>query len=203
VAPGAQQTPERWRRPGTYWRNFLAVQRAVSGAGEAAASGIVTPSALRGAVATQGRAAYAQGRRGSIGVLARAGERILKPLPTSGTAENLRALMATGTPAAALGAYMGNALGGGPGAALGAMVGSAVPGVARALKMTGPGQAYMANQLAGTARNILDPAYLAVPMNALGGLAPDRTSQLPAPPTPKHLGPPVGPDLSRGNHAWP
>lgn len=154
----------------TYWRNFLAVQKAVSGAGEAAASGIVTPSALRGAVSGQGRAAYAQGKRGDLGELARAGERILKPLPTSGTAENLRALMTTQGPVAALGAFIGGTASGGAGAALGAIAGAAAPGIIRGAKMTGPGQAYLANQIAGPARNLLDPGFFSVPVNALGGL---------------------------------
>ena len=74
------------------WRNFLAIQKAATSAGEGAAAGVLSPSALRSAVVQQGRSSYAQGQRGELGNLARAAEGVIKPLPTSGTAENMRAL---------------------------------------------------------------------------------------------------------------
>lgn len=128
------------------WRNFLAVQRAATGAGESAAAGLLSPSALRNSVVGQGRAGYAQGTRGDIAELARAGEAVMKKLPTSGTAENIRALMPSG---------LWGALGAGPGAMTGnpmlAMAGAAagtmVPGALGAARMSGPVQAYLANQL--------------------------------------------------------
>lgn len=140
----------------THWRNFLAIQKAASGAGEGAAAGVLSPSALRSAVATQGRAAYAQGKRGDLGDLVRAAEGVMKKLPTSGTAENLRAMLGPGAAFGGLGAAVGS--GAGPlGAAAGAMAGAALPAVAGAVRMSRPVQAYLANQLARPGGNALDP----------------------------------------------
>ena len=137
------------------WRNFLAIQKAASGAGEKTALGVLSPSALRSAVASQGRNAYAQGRRGDLGLLSRAGEAVMKDLPTSGTGENLRAM---GVPAlgwTALGSAVGSALGGAQGAAAGGAVGMLVPGAINAARMTSPAQAYLANQLMGSGPAVL------------------------------------------------
>jgi hypothetical protein len=130
----------------TQWRNFLAVQRAATGAGEGAAAGLISPSALRNATVNQGRASYAQGTRGDIADLARAGEGVIKKLPTSGTAENMRALMPSGV-WGALGAAPG-AMSSNPMLAMaGAAAGTMVPGALGAARMSGPVQAYLANQL--------------------------------------------------------
>lgn len=130
----------------TQWRNFLAIQRAASGAGEGAAAGIISPSALRSATVNQGRSGYAQGTRGDIADLARAGEGVIKKLPTSGTAENMRALMPSGV-WGALGAAPG-AMSSNPMLAMaGAAAGTMVPGALGAARMSGPVQAYLANQL--------------------------------------------------------
>lgn len=137
------------------WRNFLAIQKAASGAGEKTALGVLSPSALRSAVASQGRNAYAQGRRGDLGLLSRAGEAVMKDLPTSGTAENLRAM---GIPAAGwmgAGGASGSLLGGAPGAALGAIAGSMAPQALGAMRMSKPVQAYLANQLMGSGPAVL------------------------------------------------
>lgn len=137
------------------WRNFLAIQKAASGAGEKTALGVLSPSALRSAVASQGRNAYAQGRRGDLGLLSRAGEAVMKDLPTSGTAENLRAM---GIPTAGwmgAGGASGSMLGGAPGAAIGAIAGSMAPQALGALRMSKPVQAYLANQLAGSGPAVL------------------------------------------------
>lgn len=128
------------------WRNFLAVQRAATGAGEGAAAGLVSPSALRNSVVGQGRSGYAQGTRGDIAELARAGEAVMKKLPTSGTAENIRAMLPSGV-WGGIGAG-GGAMTGNPMLAMaGAAVGTMVPGALGALRMSGPMQAYLANQL--------------------------------------------------------
>jgi hypothetical protein len=130
------------------WRNFLAIQKAATGAGEGAAAGLLSPSALRSAVVQQGRSAYAQGRRGDLGELSRAGEGVIKALPDSGTPAGLAARMAPGTIQSGAGAVIGSAVGGPVGAAIGALAGAAAPGITGALRMTGPVQAYLANQLA-------------------------------------------------------
>jgi hypothetical protein len=131
----------------TEWRNFLAIQKAASGAGENAAAGLISPSALRNATVTQGRSAYAQGTRGDIADLARAGEGVIKRLPTSGTAENLRAMMPSGI-WGGIGAGVGGAATANPlGAMAGAAMGTMIPGLAGAARMSKPMQAYLANQI--------------------------------------------------------
>lgn len=130
------------------WRNFLAIQKAATGAGEGAAAGLLSPSALRSAVVQQGRSAYAQGRRGDLGELARAGEGVMKQLPDSGTPAGLMARIPGGSLPSAIGAMIGTGAGGAMGAAAGALAGAALPGLAGAIRMSGPVQAYLANQLA-------------------------------------------------------
>lgn len=152
----------------TQWRNFLAIQKAASGAGEGAAAGVLSPSALRSAVATQGRAAYAQGQRGDLGELVRAAEGVIKKLPTSGTAENLRAMLP---------ASLWSALGGGLGATTqnpyavmaGAAVGAMVPNALGAVRMSAPVQAYLANQLAGAPTRVFTPNALSPMVPFLSG----------------------------------
>lgn len=147
----------------TQWRNFVAIQKAATGAGEGAAAGILSPSALRNAVVQQGRAAYAQGRRGDLGELSRAAEGVIKALPTSGTAENIRALGVPMLGWTGAGAGLGAALGGPVGAAVGSGAGTAIPGLLGAIRMSRPAQAWLGNQLAR-------PGGPIVPMNALAPL---------------------------------
>lgn len=123
------------------YRNLLAIERAAAGASEGAAVGLLSPNMLAQSVKGQGRKAYVTGQRANIGDLARAGQGVLKPLPTSGTAENLRAMGVPGM----LGAAAGASLGGPAGAAAGALAPLAI----NAAKMTKPMQAWLANQLAG------------------------------------------------------
>lgn len=138
------------------YRNFLAIQRAATGAGEGAASGILSPSSLRSAVVNQGRSAYAQGRRGDLGELARAAEGVIRPLPTSGTAENIRAM---GVPAlgwSGAGGALGAGIGGPGGAAAGAIAGSVAPQAIGALRMSPIGQGYLANQMVGAGPDLVN-----------------------------------------------
>lgn len=133
------------------WRNFLAIQKSATGAGEGTAAGLLSPAQLRSAVVQQGRSAYARGKRGELGDLARAGVGVMDSLPNSGTPAGLRAMIPGGSLSAALGAGLGSGMG--PwGAAIGAGLGLAVPGLTGALRMSGPMQAYLANQLMSGAR---------------------------------------------------
>lgn len=155
------------------WRNFLAIQRAATGAGENAAAGLISPSALRNAVVQQGRSSYAQGRRGDLGELARAGEGVMKALATSGTAENLRAL---GVPASLWGGLgsvlgMGATTAPGVGAIAGALAGSAVPGALNWARTTGPVQSWLANQAVGAGPAILPPQAFSPVAAALSGFS--------------------------------
>jgi hypothetical protein len=165
TAAGRPQDVQRLATAREQWRNFLAIQRAATNAGEGAAAGILSPSALRGAVVSQGRSAYAQGGRGDIGALARAGEGIMRALPNSGTAQNLAAL---GVPTAA-GIGAGSAIGsafGPAGAALGGVMGAVGPAMGRAAMMTPMMQNYLANQLVGAGPGIVGPGMLGPLTNA-------------------------------------
>lgn len=134
------------------WRNFLAIQKAASRAGEERALGVISPSALRNELALQGRTAYATGRRGEIGDLARAGEAVMKPLPTvaAGGVRNVPGVSALLSGAA------GSAIGG----PAGAVAGMLAPSVYNAARMTAPMQAYLANQLVSRGGNVLTPDIL-------------------------------------------
>lgn len=149
------------------WRNFLAIQKAATSAGEVAAAGILSPSALRSAVVQQGRASYAQGNRGELGDLARAGEGILRPLPNSGTAQNIQAMGLPGLGWASAGAGLGSLAGGPTGGALGAATGTVMPGLLGMLRMSGPMQNWLANQTVGRGGSILPTNALAPVLSAL------------------------------------
>lgn len=131
------------------WRNYLAIQKAASRAGEERALGVISPSALRNELALQSRTAYATGRRGEIGDLARAGEAVMKPLPTvsAGGVRNVPGVSALLSGAA------GSAIGG----PMGAVAGMLAPSVYNAARMTGPMQAYLSNQLVSRGGDVLTP----------------------------------------------
>lgn len=130
------------------WRNLIAVENAVARAGEAAATGIITPANLRTSIAAQGRRAFARGQ-GDLNELARSGVAVMQPLPQSGTqprtlARELTAGAQGGT-AAGLGSF---ALGADPATA--AAVGATAvlaPRARNAFLASPAGQAFMRNQL--------------------------------------------------------
>jgi len=128
-----------FRRARGNYRNLLAIEDAVSGAGEAAASGLITPSALRNAVKKQGKRAYVRGQ-GDFAPLARAGELVMKPLPQSGTAPRLNAMNVLHG--------IGGVVGYGAGGPLAAIGGVAAPAIGSRVLMSGPVQRYLANQAA-------------------------------------------------------
>lgn len=128
-----------WKEVRNQFRNMLVIEGASTGAGETAASGLVSPAKLRQGVVSQGRRAYARGQ-GDFADLARAGEAVLSPLPQSGTAPRL---FTQAIPAAA-GAALGHGAGFGD---LGpAIAGAMAPGVAGRALMSKPAQAYLSNQ---------------------------------------------------------
>lgn len=161
------------------YRNMLVIERAATGAGETAASDIITPAQLRAAtVALQGRRGYARGQ-GEFSDLARSGVRVMSPLPQSGKAGRTAARnLGVGI----LGAGIAGAATGNPWAAMaGAAAASALPyGVGRAA-LSGRGRAYLSNQvflprpdaattnaLMGT-EMLLRPKGDAVPLELPGG----------------------------------
>jgi hypothetical protein len=142
-----------WRAVRGAYRNMLALEQAATGAGENAAAGLISPSALRNAVVSkQGRRNYARGK-GDFDELARAGEMLMKALPNSGTAGRLRAQnLSAGILAG------GGALAGG---LPGMIAGMVAPRVAGAALMSRPVQHYLSNNtMAGQ-----------MPLEGLAGLA--------------------------------
>lgn len=139
-----------WRAARRQYRNMIVIEKAATGAGENAAMGLISPSALRNAtVVGHGRRAYARGL-GDFAELARAGEAIMKALPNSGTAartsaRNLGAIAPMVVGGSAGGAY-GAQEGGLKGALVGAAAGLAAPRLIGRGMMSRPAQSYLANQ---------------------------------------------------------
>ncbi|MBB5040801.1 hypothetical protein [Shinella fusca] len=139
-----------WRKVRNQYRNMLVIEKAATGAGENAASGIISPAQLRNATVTKhGRRNYARGK-GDFAELARSGEAVLRSMPNSGTAGRLNAQNLGANVGALLGlGGAGYASGGDPKTMLaGAAAGFAAPRMAGALLMSKPVQTYLSNQLA-------------------------------------------------------
>ena len=133
-----------WQQARNQYRNMLVIEKAATGAGENAAAGIISPSALRNATVNQGRRAYARGQ-GDFADLARAGEGIMKPLPQSGTAPRAAVRGAFSTMGGIAGAASGAGI---PGGVAGALAGAAIPPIVGRAILSGPGRAYLGNQAA-------------------------------------------------------
>lgn len=130
-----------WRLAREQYRNLLAIEKAMGGAGENTALGLISPSQLRTAVKTQNKRTFVRGQN-DLGNLARAGEAIMKPLPNSGTPARLAAqhLMS------GLGAIVGGSVGHAPGAVIGAFAPALAQGALARTAMSAPVQRYLANQ---------------------------------------------------------
>jgi hypothetical protein len=141
-----------WRQARREYRNMIVIEQAATGAGENAALGLISPSALRNATLSKhGRRNYGRGQ-GDFADLARAGEATMKPLPNSGTASRQAArnlgLGISSLVGGAAGGSAGAAFGlPGAGAMAGMVAGAAVPAVAGRAMLSGPGRAYLGNQL--------------------------------------------------------
>lgn len=156
-----------WRKARNEYRNMLVLEQAATGAGENAAAGLISPSALRNAtVSKQGRRNYARGN-GDFADLARAGEGIMKPLPQSGTAPRTAVRNLWSSLPSLIGAGAGGAAGGGYGAVAGAAAGAALPAFAGKLMMTPQGQAYLKNQLLSGSISPQFRANLAAAINSI------------------------------------
>jgi len=127
------------------YANLMVISRAAGGAGEAAATGRLSPLALRGAVNQSTGGGYAFGR-GDLNELARIGQSVLRPPPDSGTAgNNMANALLTGQLAAAGG--IGGTMAAGPlGGAAGAASSMFLPRIVQALMNSDAGQAYLRNQ---------------------------------------------------------
>ncbi|MFC3060467.1 hypothetical protein [Paenirhodobacter populi] len=162
TASGRSDDVQRLATARRQYRDYLAVERAMAGAGEDAAMGIITPTRLRSALSGQGARAYTQGRRGDMGDLARAGAAVLGRPSSSGTVENAGTYLRAGL--GVLGTSAAHALGAGPLASSAMGVASAgAPTAINRLMTTGPAQSYLSNQMVS-------------PLNALAGTTPGRIS---------------------------
>lgn len=138
-----------WQQARRQYANYKTIERAAGGAGAGAAEGNISPLALRGAVNIGTGGGYATGR-GDLNELARLGQGVLRPPPDSGTAGRTMAqnLLTGGT--VATGGGMGAMIGGPAGAAVGAGTALLLPRAMQALMNSGPGQAYLRNQVVQT-----------------------------------------------------
>jgi hypothetical protein len=168
----AAELADRNRR----YRNLIAIEDAAGRAGgEAAAAGLISPAALKAAVKKQNRQDYTRGR-GELAPLARAGENVLAPLRSSGTAERNLAQEFVKAPSTAYSALAGGLLSAGD--PMMAMAGALVPqalkfGSARAINST-PVQAYLGNQrIPQQIPNETNPAML----NALAAMLAAREDE--------------------------
>ena len=127
-----------WAKARQQYRNILVLEKAVGGAGEQAAKGIVTPAQLGSAVANQNKRNYVRGK-GDYADLAHAGRAALLPLPQSGTAPRAAAMGALNT-AFGIGGY-------GVGGPIGAAAALAAPAASARLFMSSPVQKYLGNQV--------------------------------------------------------
>ena len=152
ISQNSKSAAGLWRSVRRQYRNMMVLEDAASRAGENAALGLISPSALRSATKTKhGTRNYARGK-GDFADLARAGEAIMKALPDSGTASrlsarNVGALGPSIVGAGAGGAYGAQNEGGMAGALAGALAGFVAPKAIGRAMMSKSGQRYLANQL--------------------------------------------------------
>jgi hypothetical protein len=145
IAAGKADDVARLETARAQWRNFLVIQKSAVREGD----GLISPARLRANVIGQGEAAYARGKRGDIGALARAGAEVMEALPDSGTSQRWWSNIPGGAPAVlgTLGVTGASTAGFAPLATLGfGLASAALPSVGGAIRMSKPVQAYLANQ---------------------------------------------------------
>jgi hypothetical protein len=160
VQNGQQGAVADWQQVRRDYRNMVAIEDAVSRAGEKAVTGIITPANLRTAVAKQNKRSYVRGY-GDMNQLARAGVETMTPLPQSGTAPRQAVRAMQMSVPSIVGAAAGSGAGL-PGTIAGAALGGAVPFAAGRAMLSGPGRAYLSNNLMSSPaidpRNLLAPS---------------------------------------------
>lgn len=134
------------------WYTMMVISKSVAGPGEAAAEGLVSPQKLRQNLTNSpdNKLAYAAART-DLHRLARAGNAIMTPEKSSGTAERawahmLPAGIGHALTGGAVGAGAGSAAGGPAGAIAGTVAGAVAPGVAGRAVNSRPVQRWLQNQ---------------------------------------------------------
>jgi len=149
-----------WQDVRGLYRNMLVVEDAIGRAGEKAADGLISPAALKSAAMRKGKRAFVRGNS-DFTELANAGVSTMTPLPNSGTAGRLNAKLPLPI-GAATGAGIGGTVAGLPGAAAGAVIGAGVPWAAGRAMLSGPGRAYLRNQVAAAPAGRMDAVVAAL-----------------------------------------
>lgn len=138
------------------YSNLLVLEKAASRGGEQVALGLITPAGLKTAMGESGRRAYARGR-GKLAKLARSGEAVIKPLPSSGTAERGMAQSILKAPATLVGSGFGAGgvmMGADPVTAIAMALGPLLAQAGAARALTNPTmQRYLSNQTLTTRVN--------------------------------------------------
>lgn len=143
-----------WRDARRRYRNLNILTDAAVRGGEQSAMGLISPASLRSAVAANvGKRVYARGQS-DLGELAREGQATMTPLPDSGTASRSSVRNLTVGVPTVIGGILGNGALPGVGAVLGGVAGAVAPRVLGGAILSGPGRAYLGNQLM---RPRLDP----------------------------------------------
>lgn len=157
-----------WQTARREYGNIKDIAKAAGGAGAGTAEGIISPQALRSAVASgKNREAYARGQ-GDFAELARAGNAVMTPLPNSGTAQ--RTLISGQAGAGGAAAYSADPMW--------AAIIAAGPTVAGRILMSPMGQAYFGNKaISPAARTAIENRLRAM----LQGGAESQSPRLPAP----------------------
>lgn len=155
--PVRQQLRDEMRDLNTRYRNMSIVEDAMaSGTAEARAAGLVTPTALKSAIARRDKREYTRGRS-DMARLARAGEGVIRPLPSSGTAERAFAQGMISGPGAAIGGFGGMAMGDPTLAVIGALGPPAARAITARTIMSRPVQNYFGNQAVPQTIPPIDP----------------------------------------------
>lgn len=141
-----------WQQTRRDYANLMRIKDAAAGAGDATA-GIISPQRLRQVLSAKDSKGYVTGR-GDLNDLARAGVQTMSPLPNSGTAPRLMVHQIPSAIGAALGSMAGLHAGGMEGMGIGAGIGTLAPYAAGRAMLSGPGRAYLANQLMGPAKTV-------------------------------------------------
>lgn len=152
------------------YSNLKTITKVMAKSGDTT-EGLISPAALRQTVSSgAGQTNYVRGK-GDFTDLARAGANIMKPLPDSGTSGRLMATMGgAGAVRSGAGAALGNVIPG-VGPAVGAAAGYALPPIMGRAMLSGPGRAYLGNQLMGPGST---PLPLLFPPIASSGLLNNR-----------------------------
>jgi hypothetical protein len=169
---------EKWTAAREAWKNLRVIENAVVRPGQRNQFGTITPQALRSALTRtmRDKTKYARGNAGGLENLARAGNGVLYPINSSGTAENLRQSfsmlkrMASGSNVAgtgvggAAGSYIGGPIGGGIGAIAGNILGGMTDDALGSFRFSDTGRRLIGNQLfpdASLSAPLRNPFYAA------------------------------------------